>query len=85
MNDFAFDKETALVGPQGAVQVAVLDVDGRVWAHSNPAELYRWITLRNNLLNTIAVAFPRNPSPQGRLTPREDRRSGESSRKSPSA
>ncbi len=85
MNDFAFDRKAAFVGPEGALQVAVLDAEGMIWAHSNPAELYRWITLRNNLLNTIAVAFPRNPSPQGRLTPRENRRSGESSRKSPSA
>ena len=66
MNQFAFDKKTALAGPQGAREVAVADTAGMVWVHSNPAELYRWIALRNNLLSTIAVAFTHNPSPPPR-------------------
>ncbi len=62
MNHFAFDEKTALAGPSGAPEVAVADTAGMVWGHSNPAELYRWIALRNNLLSTIAVAFTHNPS-----------------------
>jgi hypothetical protein len=35
----------------------VVDADGQVWRHDNPAELYRWISRRNELLRTIAVAL----------------------------
>lgn len=37
------------------------DAAGTVWAHANPAELYRWISRRNDLLSTIAVASGRDP------------------------
>jgi hypothetical protein len=34
----------------------VADAAGLVWGHSNPFELYRWVSRRNDLLRTIAVA-----------------------------
>jgi hypothetical protein len=34
----------------------VIDDAGAVWWHSNPAELYRWVCRRNELLRTIAHA-----------------------------
>jgi hypothetical protein len=34
----------------------VRDDAGQVWRHDNPAELYRWVSHRNELIRTIAVA-----------------------------
>jgi hypothetical protein len=34
----------------------VVDAAGQAWRHDNPAELYRWVSRRNELLRTIAVA-----------------------------
>jgi hypothetical protein len=34
----------------------VRDDAGLVWRHDNPAELYRWVSHRNDLIRTIAVA-----------------------------
>jgi hypothetical protein len=33
-----------------------IDAAGRLWRHDNPAELYRWVSRRNDLLRTIAGA-----------------------------
>jgi hypothetical protein len=39
--------------------IRVVDRGGRVWSHHNPAELYRWVSRRNELLRTIdAVPIP---------------------------
>jgi hypothetical protein len=37
-----------------AAAARVADAAGQVWRHSNPAELYRWVCRRNDLLRTIA-------------------------------
>ena len=57
MNDFAFSRELRDYS-RSLLPVKVTDAAGMGWGHSNPAELYRWIRLRNDLLRTIAVAFP---------------------------
>ncbi len=57
MNHLTFDRQ-ATDHSRGSRPVAVADVAGAVWGHPNPAELYRWISRRNALLETIAVAFP---------------------------
>ena len=56
MNDSRTTMNTAPAA-SWASRVAVVDDAGMVWAHANPAELYRWIAGRNDLLGTIAVAF----------------------------
>lgn len=66
MNLHTFDRKAVSAGPRGPFQVAVADTAGMVWAHSNPAELYRWISLRNDLLKSISVAFNQGPSPTPR-------------------
>ena len=55
MIDFASDR-TLPSRPRGAFPAAVADAAGVLWGHSNPVELYRWVALRNELLETIAVA-----------------------------
>ena len=55
MNDITFDR-ISTARPQGLLQAAVADAAGMVWGHANPAELYRWISRRNDLLHTIASA-----------------------------
>jgi hypothetical protein len=32
-----------------------IDLGGRVWEHPNPAELYRFLSARNELLRTIGA------------------------------
>jgi hypothetical protein len=32
-----------------------IDLGGQVWAHPNPAELYRFLVVRNELLRTIVA------------------------------
>ena len=61
MNDRTFHQSPTddRRGPRATV---VADAAGGVWAHSNPAELYRWVSRRNDLLGTIAAAFRRPPS-----------------------
>jgi hypothetical protein len=44
-----------------------VDVAGRVWAHHNPAELYRWVSRRNELLRAIDAAP--TPAHESRSTP----------------
>ncbi len=78
MNDFTFDRGATDLG-RDSLQVA--DAAGMVWGHSNPAELYRWISRRNDLLRTIAAAFPdpvrtRGASPGGSRSGRGRRGSG---------
>jgi hypothetical protein len=34
----------------------VADAAGKMWRHDNPAELYRWVSHRNELLKTIDAA-----------------------------
>ena len=66
MNDFAFDPKATRTVSLDGLEVAVTDAAGMVWTHSNPAELYRWISRRNDLLKSIAVAFTNNPSTTAR-------------------
>lgn len=58
MNDRQFDR-SPLDHTPGTLQAVAADVAGMLWSHSNPAELYRWISRRNDLLRTIADAAPR--------------------------
>ena len=57
MNDTMLDRKLG-DGARTTFQVRVADTAGMVWGHSNPAELYRWISRRNDLLQTISQAFP---------------------------
>jgi hypothetical protein len=36
----------------------VVDVAGRIWRHTNPVELYRFVAARNELLKVIALGRP---------------------------
>lgn len=40
-----------------APTLKAVDDAGQLWRHVNPAELYRWVSRRNELLQTIAVAY----------------------------
>ena len=57
MNSYRFPSPASTDRTVGSLPVAIADADGMVWAHSNPAELYRWVSRRNELLKTIAAAY----------------------------
>lgn len=59
MNDFTQNQVVRRDETRRQAPTTVADVTGVIWTHSNPAELYRWITRRNALLSTIDVAFAR--------------------------
>jgi hypothetical protein len=49
-------KPANTVPAQDRPATTAIDVAGQVWRHHNPAELYRFIRSRNDLLKTISAS-----------------------------